>query len=108
MVLMSGVDLPSRAIREQIVSALDVIVHVRRFEDGIRRIESVAEVVGLEGDTPLLNDLFTFRRKGRQGRKVQGAFQATGVVPRLAEALSDRGTPLSPALFQPEPEGRRG
>ena len=99
MVLMSGVELPSRAIREQIVSALQLIVHVRRFEDGVRRVESVAEIVGLEGNTPLLNDLFVFKRHGREGRRVHGNFQATGVMPRLAEALRQRGEPLEPALF---------
>jgi len=107
MVLMSGLELPSRAIREQIVSALEVVVHVRRYEDGVRRVESVAEVVGLEGDTPLLNDLYAFRQRGRQGRRVLGDFLPTGVVPRLAEVLRDRGTPVDPALFQaPRGSGR--
>ena len=60
MVLMAGLDLPSRAIREQIVSALHLIVHVRRFEDGVRRVESIAEIVGMEGTTPQLQDIFRF------------------------------------------------
>ena len=63
MVLMAGLDLPSRAIREQIVSALHLIVHVRRFEDGVRRVESVAEIVGMEGTTPQLQDIFRFERR---------------------------------------------
>ena len=99
MVLMSGVELPSRAIREQVVAALELVVHVRRYEDGIRRIESVAEIVGLEGNTPLLNDIYTFRRKGLEGRRVRGVFAPTGVVPRLTEVFRERGTPLDAKLF---------
>jgi pilus assembly protein CpaF len=99
MVLMSGVDLPSRAIREQIVSALQIVVHVRRYEDGIRRIETVAELAGLEGSTPLLNAIFQFKRTGREGRRVSGSFQPTGVMPKVAELLRTLGEPLSPSLF---------
>ncbi len=69
MVLMAGVELPSRAIREQIVSALHLIVHVRRFEDGVRRVASIAEIIGLEGLTPLTQEIFRFERRGRKGRK---------------------------------------
>src|SRR5262249_51464320 len=58
MVLMAGIELPSRAIREQIVSALHLIVHVKRYEDGVRRVASIAEIVGLEGTTPLTQELF--------------------------------------------------
>ncbi len=107
MVLMSGVDLPSRAIREQIVSALEIVVHVRRYEDGVRRIESVAEITGLEGDTPLLNEIYSFKRRGREGRRVQGDFRATGVVPRVAEVFRERGHPLPPALFMEAKAYRR-
>ena len=64
MVLMAGLELPSRAIREQIVSALHLIVHVRRYEDGMRRVESVAEIVGMEGLTPQLQEIFRFERRG--------------------------------------------
>ena len=99
MVLMSGVELPSRAIREQIVSAIEVVVHVRRFEDGVRRVETVSEVAGVEGDTPLLNDVYRYQRMGRDGRKVQGAFVPTGVMPKVAEVLRDRGVTLAPELF---------
>jgi len=106
MVMMSGIELPSRAIREQIVSALEIVVHVRRYEDGIRRVESVAEVVGLEGDTPLLNDLYNFKQRGREGRRVQGTFVPTGVVPRMAEIFRDRGTPLPGSLFMASGDGR--
>ena len=99
MVLMSGVDLPSRAIREQVVSALQIVVHVRRFEDGVRRVESIAEIAGLEGNTPLLNAIFEFKREGREGRRVKGRFKPTGVMPRVAETLRERGEAMPPQLF---------
>jgi len=100
MVLMAGFDLPSRAIREQMVSALDLVVHVRRYEDGVRRIESVAEVVGLEGDTPLLQDLFRFERHGLVDGRVRGGFMATGIVPRFAADLRQRGLEVDLDLFR--------
>lgn len=100
MVLMAGIELPSRAIREQIVSAIDFLVHVRRFEDGVRRIETVSEIVGLEGNVALLQDIFKFQRRGRAGRKVAGEFVATGVVPRLVEELQDRDVSIPLSLFQ--------
>jgi pilus assembly protein CpaF len=100
MVLMAGTDLPSRAVREQIVSALNLLVHVRRFDDGVRRIESIAEITGLEGLTPQLQELFLYRRRGKQGRRVIGQFTATGVIPRMVDELRDEGVQIPPALFQ--------
>jgi len=100
MVLMAGVELPSRAVREQIVSAIHLIVQVRRYDDGVRRIESVAEITGLEGLTPMMQELFTFRRHGRQGRRVIGEFIATGVVPRMVDELREEGVQIPAALFQ--------
>jgi pilus assembly protein CpaF len=100
MVLMAGLDLPSRAIREQITSALHLIIHIRRFEDGVRRVESIAEVLGLEGNTPQLQDIFRFHVESRGGRRITGKFAATGVVPRLAEELRDRDFAVPMSLFQ--------
>jgi len=105
MVLMAGLDLPSRAIREQMVSALHLIVHVRRFEDGVRRVESVTEITGLEGATPQLQDIFRFERRGRKGRGVGGEFAATGIVPRLVEELLEREIEVPLHLFQRERSG---
>jgi pilus assembly protein CpaF len=105
MVLMAGVELPSRAVREQIVSAIHLLVHVRRYDDGVRRIESVAEITGLEGSTPQMQELFGFRRRGKQGRRVVGHFAATGVVPRMVDELRDEGVQISSALFQRTDEG---
>lgn len=104
MVLMAGLDLPSRAIREQIVSALHLVVHVRRFEDGVRRIETIAEVTGLEGNTPLLQDIFRFKREGLKGRRIVGEFLSTGIVPRLAGELRDQGIEVPMGIFQARKE----
>jgi pilus assembly protein CpaF len=107
MVLMAGVELPSRAVREQIVSAIHLLVHVRRYDDGVRRIESVAEITGLEGSTPQMQELFGFRRRGKQGRRIIGHFAATGVIPRMVDDLREEGVQIPSALFQrteePEP-----
>ncbi len=100
MVLMAGLDLPSRAIREQIVSAIQLVVHVRRYEDGVRRVESIAEITGMEGATPLLQDIFRFHREGLKGRQVVGEFRATGVVPRFVTELREQGFEFPLHLFQ--------
>ena len=100
MVLMAGTELPSRAVREQIVSAIHLLVQVKRYDDGVRRIESVAEITGLEGTTPQMQELFGFRRRGKQGRRVIGHFTATGVVPRMVDDLREEGILVPAALFQ--------
>jgi pilus assembly protein CpaF len=100
MALMAGVELPSKAIRDQIVSAIDLVVHVSRFEDGVRRVSSVSEIAGMEGSTPLLQEIFRFQRRGRRGSSVEGDFVATGIVPRLVEDLRDRGEQVPVALFR--------
>jgi pilus assembly protein CpaF len=100
MVLMVGTDLPSRAVREQIVSAINLLVHVRRYDDGVRRIESVAEITGLEGLTPQMQELFLFRRRGKQGRRVVGHFTGTGVIPRMVDELREEGVQVPSALFK--------
>jgi pilus assembly protein CpaF len=100
MVLMAGIELPSRAIREQIVAAIQLVVHVRRYDDGVRRVESIAEITGLEGNTPLLQEIFQYRRKGRLGRRVKGEFAATGIVPRFIEELREMGMDLPMNVFQ--------
>lgn len=100
MVLMAGLELPSRAIREQIVSALHLIVHVRRYEDGVRRLEAIAEIVGMEGSTPQLQDIFRFERRGVKGRQIVGEFVPTGIVPRVVDELLERGIEIPRAIFQ--------
>ena len=104
MVLMAGLNLPSRAIREQIVSALHLIINVRRYEDGVRRVSGISEILGLEGLTPVTQDIFRFDRQGRKGRNVVGEFVATGIVPRLAEELRERDVSVPMELFR-KPKG---
>ena len=104
MVLMSGLELPSRAIREQIVAAVRFVVHVRRFEDGVRRVENVSEVVGLEGETLLLNEVFRFERRGFEDGRVVGAYRPTGVVPKLVDELRRRGVNIPVDMFRPSQE----
>ncbi len=100
MVLMAGLELPSRAIREQVVSAIQFLVHIRRYEDGVRRVSNIAEITGMEGNTPTMQDLFRFERKGRKGRSVLGSFAATGIVPRLVEEMKERDVEIPLHIFQ--------
>jgi pilus assembly protein CpaF len=99
MVLMAGTELPSRAIREQITSAIQLLVHVSRGEDGVRRIQSISEITGLEGDVPLLQEIFRWQRSGRSERRLEGGFVATGITPRLCDRLRERGADLPARLF---------
>ncbi len=101
MVLMSGLDLPVRAIREQVASAIDVIAHQSRFSDGSRRITHITEITGMEGDVVTMQDIFTFKQEGfdDQGR-VQGRFVPSGFVPRFYEDLQRRGLPVNMNIFR--------
>jgi pilus assembly protein CpaF len=103
MTLMAGMELTVRAIREQIASAIDLIVHQERMKDGTRRITHVSEVVGMEGDIITLQDIFLFDFKaGVDGQgKVLGTLQPTGLRPAFLEKLQDRGISVPPALFAP-------
>jgi pilus assembly protein CpaF len=104
MTLMAGFDLPARAIREQMSSALDLVVHMARLRDGTRRVTKVAEVGNMEGDIVVLQDIFVFDHHlpaGRTGRS-PGRLKATGLRPHLAERLADRGVTLDAALFEPD------
>ena len=100
MILFSGADLPDRAMREQIASALDVIVQTTRLSDGTRRITSVTEVTGMEGDVVQLQEIFHFRRVGiNADGMVAGNFEPTGVRPRFAERIRLAGIELPARLF---------
>jgi len=101
MVLMSGADLPLKAIREQISSALDLIVHQARFRDGSRRITHVTEVVGMEGDVITLQDLFVFDHSAGydEDGNVLGTLRSTGLRPKFLEKLSAGGVHVDPSIF---------
>ena len=107
MVLMSGMDLPSRAIREQIASAVDLIVHESRFSDGTRRVTAISEVIGLEGNQTIMQEIFEYRQTGMDTRgRVLGDFHPTGSVPTFFEQIRARGLELDPVIFQPRAGGR--
>jgi pilus assembly protein CpaF len=96
MCLMGSVALPERAIRAQIVSAIDLIVQVSRMSDGTRRVTHITEITGTSGDVISLQDIFVFERQGLGvNGKVNGRFSATGVVPKFADLLAAAGVPLA-------------
>ena len=101
MTLMAGMDLPVRVIREQMASALDMIVHLTRLRDGTRRITHVSEVMGMEGDVVVLQDIYTFDFAAgidEEGR-FRGGLKSTGIRPSFSEKLNDYGIALEPSLF---------
>ncbi|MGZ3746001.1 MAG: ATPase, T2SS/T4P/T4SS family [Pseudobdellovibrionaceae bacterium] len=103
--LMSGMDLPIRAIREQIAGAVHLIVQISRLSDGSRKVLSVTEVSGLQGDVVTLAEIFRFKETGYdKNRRIQGVFQSTGVVPSFIQKLSDKGVVIPREMFANEPK----
>lgn len=103
LVLMSGMDLPLRAIREQITSAVDLIIHEARLSDGSRRVVNVTEVVGSEGERTTMQDIFEFQQTGINAQgKVMGRFVPTGAVPTFLDDLRARGVAVDMAMFDPK------
>jgi pilus assembly protein CpaF len=107
--LMSGMDLSARSIREQIASALNLIVHQARLKDGSRRITHVTEIVGMEGDVITLQDvfLFDFAAGVDEEGKFKGSLKPTGLRPTFLDKLQEHGIALDPVLFAPEARGGR-
>ena len=106
MVLMSSMDLPMMVVREQIASAVDLIIHQRRFPCGSRKVTNIWEITGIESGTIQTQELFSFRARdqGGPGGKVRGDFVATGAVPEFYEELADRGVPVNLSIFKPPGE----
>jgi pilus assembly protein CpaF len=101
MVSMANLNIPERAIRHQIANAVHVVVQVARLSDGSRKILTISEVIGMEGDMISLQDIFVFERTGvDESGKVRGVFHSTGLPPHFAERLATAGCRLSPALFE--------
>ena len=101
MILMSGTNLPQRAMREQVASALDVIVQVQRLSDGGRRVTSIVEVVGMEGEMVTTQEIFRYKRRGFTPEgKIVGSFEPTGVRPLFAERLKISGVEMPKGLFE--------
>jgi pilus assembly protein CpaF len=103
LVSMAGFNLAAKAMRHYVSSALDVIIQIARLSDGTRKLISLQEVVGMEGDLITLQELFTFQQTGLdENRRVKGRFKATGVRPKFAERLAAKGVALPPELFDPQ------
>jgi pilus assembly protein CpaF len=103
MVLMSGMDLPVRAIREQAASAIDLIIHQTRLKDGSRRVTHITEVLGMDGDVIGLQDIFLldFRAGHDEYGRFRGTLRPTGVRPRFVDQLTEMGVALPPDMFTP-------
>jgi pilus assembly protein CpaF len=99
MVLMAGLDLPQRAIREQISAAVHVIIQLERLQDGSRKIVKVNELTGMEGDVITMSEIFTFQQQGVREGKVVGKIVPTGIRPRFLEKLQQNGINLPPSVF---------
>jgi pilus assembly protein CpaF len=99
MTLMAGMDLPSRAIREQVSSAINLVVHQDRMRDGTRKIVNVTEVSGMEGDVITMTDLFVFEQTGIENGKIVGRLRPTGLRPKFMEQIEASGIHLPPSIF---------
>ncbi len=103
MIGMSGIEISPRSARAQIASALHVVVQIGRLSDGRRRLLSLSEIVGMEGEVVTMQDIFRFKMQGRdENNMVIGHFEATGIRPKLMDELANHGVNLSPDLFRPE------
>jgi pilus assembly protein CpaF len=102
MIGMAGLEISPRSVRQQIASAINVVVQAERQEDGRRRVISIAEIVGMEQDMITMQEIFRFRRRGRDAEgKVIGDYETTGVRPGFMELLISRGIILDPEMFAP-------
>ena len=99
MVSMANLNLPEKAMRQQIAAAINVVIQVARLSDGTRKVVSITELVGMEGDVITMQDIFVYDRQGMDGDKVIGQYRATGIRPRFAERLKAYGIDLSSLLF---------
>jgi len=100
MVSMSGLDIPSKFLRHYVCSALNIIVHVSRFSDGTRRLTSLQEITGMEGEVITMQEIFGFTQTGvAADGTVKGRFQATGIRPRFVERFKALGILIPPELF---------
>lgn len=99
MVLMAGMDLPHRAIREQVASAVDLVVHQDRMRDGSRKITSISEIQGMEGDVITMSEIYRFEQTGYENGKVIGRLRPTGLRPKFMYKLQEAGIMLPPSIF---------
>ncbi|MEK7312667.1 MAG: CpaF family protein [Chloroflexota bacterium] len=99
MTLMAGMDLPVRAIREQVASAIHLITHLERLRDGSRKVVAIAEVQGMEGDVITMTDLFVFEQTGMENGRVVGRMRPTGLRPKFMDRIEAAGLQLPPSIF---------
>ncbi|HLY27065.1 MAG TPA: ATPase, T2SS/T4P/T4SS family, partial [Aggregatilineales bacterium] len=99
MCLMAGMDLPVRAIREQVASAVQLIVHQERLRDGSRKITKITEIQGMEGDVITMSDIFEFEQTGIEAGKVIGRLRPTGLRPKFIDQIEQSGIHLPPSVF---------
>jgi pilus assembly protein CpaF len=99
MTMMAGLELPVRAIREQISSAIDLVVHQERMRDGTRKVVNITEVSGMEGEVITMTDLFLFEQSGYEEGKVVGRLRPTGLRPKFMEKIESAGIHLPPSIF---------
>jgi pilus assembly protein CpaF len=105
MVSMANLNIPERAVRHQIASAIHAVVQVARLSDGTRKVISISEVTGIDAESIAMQDIFTFERRGiDESGKVRGTFRATGIRPLFADRLATAGARLRPALFESKTE----
>ncbi|MDQ6855490.1 MAG: CpaF family protein [Candidatus Dormibacteraeota bacterium] len=109
LVLMAGMDLPLKAIRQQIASAIDLVVQLSRLKDGSRKVTAISEIIGMEGDTITMQEIFKFESKGADPStgQIVGEFNPTGIRPKIIDRLFDMGVPLPPRLAQLFPDRRQ-
>jgi pilus assembly protein CpaF len=103
MVSMANLNIPDRAVRQQIASAIHAVIQVSRLSDGTRKLTSISEITGMEGEVVCMQEIFRFERRGlSETGKVKGAFKTTGIRPKFAERLLAAGLRLPPMLFDSE------
>ncbi len=99
MCLMAGMDLPVRAIREQVSSAVDLICQQERMRDGTRKVTTITEVSGMEGDVITMTDIFVFEQTGMENGKIVGRLRPTGLRPKFMDKIETAGINLPPSIF---------
>jgi pilus assembly protein CpaF len=99
MTLMAGMDLPSRAIREQVASAINLVVHQERMRDGSRKVVNITEISGMEGDVITMTDLFVFEQTGVENGQIIGRLRPTGLRPKFMDKVEAAGIHLPPSIF---------
>ena len=99
MCLMAGMELPARAIREQVSAAIDLICQVSRIRDGTRKVVSISEISGMEGDVITMTDIFSFEQTGVENGQVMGRLRPTGLRPKFMDKIDAAGIHLPPSIF---------